>query len=177
MRDMAYYPVIAVLSAVVIIVSSLYFLIQLIKLIISVSRYGKTLPSRHLRKAGIAVSFFVVAMILINAMTSAIFTKAEVLLANESVTVTVDGVQMPKNLIREFLANYRDRYWSKSLAGSRPTSEHVVNITSDGESLIFSFKRDSRNSEMYWVYYSDLLVNFKAVFINTSTIEKNDESR
>lgn len=55
----------------------------------------------------------------------------------------------------EWLSNYQT---IKVRAGSRPVANNKIIVSFDGEELEFNLRQDSRDDQMYWLFYPDFLL-------------------
>lgn len=142
---------IAVASIALYLLAFLFCIYFLIKNRLSINKSKEEGVDRGALKRGLLVfCIFLLIPIATFQITNYFYvSKLESILDCRDLEIIVDGriAKNPATISKALKSISR-----KKLSGSRPTVSHEVFIRCDNERLELYFKRDSRDSNLYWVY-------------------------
>ncbi len=150
------------LTIVLIVISFLWSLFSLVKQIV------KLIKSK-IRKSDINVKSVAIPFLFLTAFIAISKVSTIVLLSEIEGYITngadIELAQLPEISTDEFSQAYINRFYKKGLAGSHPSDEGIVDITHEGNKVKLIVRRDSRDSNLFWLSVSGYLLDSKVCFI------------
>ncbi|MEE9343276.1 MAG: hypothetical protein V3V12_06580 [Gammaproteobacteria bacterium] len=75
------------------------------------------------------------------------------LVSNDDLEIVINGKELSPGNRKIFKNDFLNIYTSKKRSGSSPEKGISVFLRGGGNDFIFNFRRDSRDEDLYWVYY------------------------
>lgn len=114
------------------------------------------------------IALIVISLSAANVMKRMVLAEAESILASPKSEVRINGQLLDQKA--SFTKDFLDRKTVKQ-SGSAPEEAIDIKISDGSRELDLTFKRDSRNENLYWVYYPEYKFFASLTFVETQLIE------
>jgi len=160
------------LSPWIVLAMFLSLIFTVIIFVIIVSRKRLTMNSFKLLLLGVFTP--VLGFVILSYMSSILLETVESSFEDNNLEIYVDGVHLIQDQKIILIDDFRSLYSFKK-SGSHPTTVHKVKIISENYNLEFDFKADSRDKNVYWLYFPRYRLNGKIGMIKTDVISSVEQ--
>ncbi len=121
------------------------------------------------------LAVFVITLLIFKLMSITVLSQANKILKNNKSEIIINGEHLndadKSILTKDFFLIESSKYRS----GSQPTLEFELSIKGAEGELRFSAKADSRESDLYWLYYPEYKFKSTVGFLRTTVINRNQQ--